>query len=243
VIRAKLSVDASFRLAKASLESSVLMLQNRAFRVVLLASTLTTFLCSVPIDGAAAKTWWFGQSDQKPEVAKPCTSTVKIDFGAKSKTNPSSWVRGTIRVQAPPEIVWYSVHETRKKDPDLAYSKVLEHSVNEELYEEKFQLVPLVGSATCVLRDKEVPLKRIDYELVKSDHFKAMNGSWIFVASEDGKSTLLELTSHLDTGMPVPQSFVDGNLARKIERRLNHVKSVAEGLQSKVAVQPAIKID
>src|SRR5277367_6009572 len=205
------------------------MLEIKTFRVALLASTLTMFLCTVPINGAAAKTWWFGQSDQKPEVAKPLACPVKIDYGAKSKTNPNSWVRGTIKVHAPPEIVWYSVHETRKKDPDLAYSKVLEHSLNEETYEEKFVLLPMLGSATCVLRDKEIPLKRIDYELVKSDHFKAMNGSWVFVACEDGKSTILELTSHVDTGMPVPQSFVDGNLAKKIERRLNHVKFVAEG--------------
>jgi len=218
------------------------MLENKTFRVVLLASTLSALLCTVPIKEAVAKTWWFGQSGEKPQVTK-CASTVKIDFGAKSKTNPNSWVRGTVHVHAPPEIVWYSVHETRKKDPDLAYSKVLERSLNEETYEEKFQLLPLLGSATCVLKDKEIPLKRIDYELVKSDHFKAMDGSWVFVASEDGKSTILELTSHLDTGMPVPQSFVDGNLAKKIERRLNHVKTVAEGLHQKVAVQTTLKID
>jgi hypothetical protein len=227
---------------QASIESSNLMLESKAFRVALVASTLTAFLCTVPIDGAAAKTWLFYQSNHKPEVAKPAP-TVKIDFGAKSKTNPKSWVRGTVHVQAPPEIVWYSVHETRKKDPDLAYSKVLERSLNEELYEEKFLLVPFVGSATCVLKDKEIPLKRIDYELVSSDHFRAMEGSWVFLVSEDGKSTTLELTSHLDTGMPVPQSFVDGNLAKKIERRLNHVKTVAESLHQKVAVQATTKID
>jgi hypothetical protein len=215
------------------------MLDSKTFRVALAATTLTAFLSSVPSHEAIAKSWWFGQSDQKPPA-----KTVQIDFGAKTKTNPNSWVRGTIHVQAPPEIVWYSVHETRRKDPDLAYSKVLEHSLNEETYEEKFQLIPLLGSATCVLKDKEVPLKRIDYALVSSDHFKAMDGSWVFVASEDGKSTTLELTSHLDTGLPVPQSFVDSNLAKKIERRLNHVKTVAEGLHAKVAVQtPATKLD
>jgi len=210
------------------------MTDRKIFRVVVIATTLSAFLCTVAIHGAQAKNWLSGDGDDAKTA-----SLVQINFGAKSKINPHSWVRGTIHVAAPPEVVWYSVHETRRHDPDLAYSKVLARSASEELYEEKFVTLPFLGTATCVLRDKEVPLKRIDYALVRSDHFKAMDGSWVFVASEDGRSTTLELTSHLDTGMPVPQSFVDGNLARKIERRLTHVKYVAEAMHTKVAVQSA----
>jgi hypothetical protein len=218
-------------------------------RVAIFASTLTT-LCLLGWSGRGnAKTFWFGQSNQdQPQIKQTNAgqSGVRIDFGAKSKTNPNSWVRGTVEVQASPELVWYSVHETRKKDPDLAYTKVIERTTNEETYEEKFVQIPILGTATCVLRDKEVPLRRIDYELVTSDHFKAMDGSWVFLASADGKSTTLELTSHLDTGLPVPQSFVDGNLAKKIERRLNHVKAFAESMcptSTSMAPQAHVKVD
>jgi hypothetical protein len=136
-------------------------------------------------------------------------------------------------------VVWDSVHVSRKKDPDLAYSRVLERSINEETYEEKFQLLPMLGSATCVLKDKETPYKRIDYQLVKSDRFKGMEGSWVFAASEDGKSTILELTSHIDIGLPCFQGFIDNNLAKKMERRLLHVKSLAEAVKLPVSISQA----
>ena len=119
-------------------------------------------------------------------------------------------------VKAPAEIVWKEIHESRKKDPDLAYSRVLERSFDEETYEEKFVLIPILGSATCVLKDREVPLRRIDYQLIKSDRFKAMEGSWVLIPAEDGQLTILELTSRIDLGLPIPQSFVDNNLAKKI---------------------------
>lgn len=150
------------------------------------------------------------------------------------KAKQSDWVKGQVTIKAPPSTVWYSVHEERKKDPDLAYSKVIEQCENEATIEQKFVLIPMLGSAVCLMKQSEVPLKRIDYYLLKSDHFKAMEGSWILTPSADGKSTVLELNSHIDLGMPVPRWFLNSTLSRKIDRRLSHVKTMAEKIHAGV---------
>lgn len=144
-------------------------------------------------------------------------------------------VKSKILIKAPPEVVWYSVHEERKHDPDIAYSKVLEQGTNEQKLEQKFCLLPVIGSATCVMHHTEVPNQRIDYKLLKSDHFKAMEGSWIFTPAENGKATVLELSTHLDMGVPVPRLIFNNLTQKKLDKRLAHIKELAEGVHSKVA--------
>jgi hypothetical protein len=144
-------------------------------------------------------------------------------------------IASKILIKAPPEVVWYSVHEERKHDPDIAYSKVLEQGVNEQKLEQKFCLLPVIGSATCVMHHTEVPNQRIDYKLLKSDHFKAMEGSWTFTPAENGKATILELSTHLDMGVPVPKMIFNNLTQKKLDKRLAHIKEMAEGVHSKVA--------
>jgi hypothetical protein len=199
-------------------------------KTVTIVATSLYFTAGGALFSCEAKGWF---SDSGKQISDD--NKIHIIYTAKTKSDPKSWVTGRVLIKAPPEVVWRTVHEERHKDPDMAYSKVLERGVNEETYEEKFLLLPILGSATCVLKDKETPLKRIDYSLVKSDRFKAMEGSWVFTPCEDGKFTTVELISRVDLGLPVPQNLLDGNLAKKIERRLVHVRSIAESTSSKLA--------
>jgi hypothetical protein len=64
-----------------------------------------------------------------------------------------------------------------------------------------------------------------------------MEGSWVLVPQEGGK-TKLELTSLLDTGMMVPRGMVNSITARKIQKRLKRVKAAAEILNKKLAEHP-----
>ncbi len=147
------------------------------------------------------------------------------------------WARGKISIKAPADTVWYTVHEERKHDPDIAYSKLLERNDNECTLEQKFIFLPVVGSAVCVMKQNEIPLRRIDYRLIKSDHFKALEGSWVLTPSIDGKSTILCLSSHVDLGLPIPLpcGMLNNILTKKIQRRLQHIKVMAEAANSKVA--------
>lgn len=149
---------------------------------------------------------------------KPCAS-------AKDKLEP---VTAHIKIEAPLSVVWRVVHEERKHDPDLAYSKVISEGNNEFLLEQKFDLIPVIGTSVCQMQQKETPDTRIDYKLIKSDRFKVMEGSWVLVPSADHNSTTLELTTTLDLGMPVPRNIINHVTLKKLERRLHHIKQMAE---------------
>jgi hypothetical protein len=62
-----------------------------------------------------------------------------------------------------------------------------------------------------------------------------MEGSWIFTPAENGKATILELSTHLDMGVPVPKMIFNGLTQKKLDKRLAHIKEMAESMHSKVA--------
>ncbi len=138
-----------------------------------------------------------------------------------------------ILIHARPDIVWQTVHEERRKDPDIAYARILDQDKNDMTLEEKFVLLPVIGTATCVMKDTEVPNERIDYRLIRSDHFRAMEGSWILTSCQEGKATILELSSYLELGIPVPRAVLDGLTGQKLQRRLTNIKLLAERAQAR----------
>jgi hypothetical protein len=162
------------------------------------------------------------------------TTTAKLDKGtpvvSTEKPNGKHVVRARILVKAPPALVWHAIHEERHKNSDLAYSKVITggDSQPESILEEKFVLLPVIGTATATLKMNETPMQRIDFKLLKSDLFKAMEGSWVLTPHEDGRSTVLELSSHLEMSFGVPNMILDNITARKLERRVSHVRDMAE---------------
>jgi len=173
-------------------------------------------------------------SEQKSEplISLSANEKLKLDkrevvIGNQAKPNGRRWVTAKVKINAHPAVVWEAVHEERQTDPDLAYSKILEEGKNEQTLEQKFQLLPVIGTSVCVIKSKEIPNQRIDYHLLKSDRFKAVEGSWILQAAEDG-GTILELGSYIDIGVPAPRSFVENIAGKKLERRLNNVRKVAE---------------
>ncbi len=133
-----------------------------------------------------------------------------------------------IHIKAPVESVWQAIHEERNSDPDMIYSKVINQYGNESQLEQKFQYLPLFGHATCVLKNVEIPNQRIDYWLLQSDRFKAMEGSWILTSLDAGKTTMLELSTYVDLGIPLPRIFLDQITSMRLEKRIANVKKMAE---------------
>ncbi len=136
-------------------------------------------------------------------------------------------VRARVKIAAAPHVVWETVHEERKTDPDLAYSKVLETNGHTSTLEQKFQLIPVVGTAICEMKNVEIPGHRIDYWLTKSERFKALEGSWVITALREG-GTILELSSYIDMGLPIPRTMQDMVTGKKLERRLQNIRKMAE---------------
>jgi hypothetical protein len=168
-----------------------------------------------------------------PSLGKD-SDTAKLDRGEAvvtlEKPNGKHLTRARVLVKAPPAIVWHAIHEERHKNPDLAYSKVISGAEYqpESVLEEKFVLLPVIGTATATLKMNETPMQRIDFKLVKSDLFKAMEGSWVLTPHSDGRYTILELNSHMQMAFGVPNIILDGITSRKLERRVNAVRNMAE---------------
>lgn len=154
-----------------------------------------------------------------------------LPFGQPAFCEDEEWkgVKGQIEIKATTERVWEAVHAERATDPDLAYSKVIQQKGSRILLEQKFNALPIIGEATCLMVQEETPLKRIDYKLVRSDKFKNMCGCWILQETAEG-STTLELWSLLDTGLPYSQGVINTLLKEKINRRLARVKNAAESV-------------
>jgi hypothetical protein len=162
------------------------------------------------------------------ELQKEATTGVPQADLKRESGKGATWCTARTKIKAPPEVVWRAVHEERQNDPDIAYSKVIEQTENQLKLEQKFCFIPFLGTSTCVTHQVEVPNQRIDYKLVKSDHFKAMEGSWVLSPTDNGRSTELVFSSHLDLGLPVPKMLMDGVTSKKMEKRLAHIKQIAE---------------
>jgi hypothetical protein len=161
---------------------------------------------------------------------------TEATVSTEQKANGHKWVKAKILINASPHVVWETVHEERKKDPDLAYSKILsQDSDTQATLEQKFCLIPVIGTATCVMKNVEVPLERIDYNMVTSDRFKALEGSWVLSPGKEPNETYLELSSYVDMGLPIPRGMVEGVTGKKLQRRLSNVKAMAEATQTRLA--------
>lgn len=140
--------------------------------------------------------------------------------------------RACIDIAAPPKIVWQAIHEERNHDPEVEYSRVISiPSPFELVLEQKYQHVPIFGTVVCRLKNVELPSKRIDYSLESSNHLKAMEGSWVLTPIRSGSSTRLELSSFVDTGLPIPRVLCQRFTGGRLQKRLALVKKLAEAEQ------------
>ncbi len=164
------------------------------------------------------------------------TQTIYIPAGAADRTaSGKALSAASVVIKAPVSLVWRAVHVERTRNPEVEYSKVLSRSGNTSTIEQKFTNIPILGAVIAVTRQVEELNKRIDYELVQSDKFKAMEGSWEFSPVNGGKDTMLKLSSHVDVGVPFSGMFIKNATHKKIKLRLANVKSIAEKEQARLA--------
>jgi len=161
----------------------------------------------------------------------------------KGTKNGVTQATSSILIEATPKFVWNAVHVERERDPDIAYSKVLENSGNTKLLEQKFVNVPIFGSVTAVTRQIEEPERKIEYSLVRSDKFKTLSGSWDLSPLSDGKRTMLTLRSTLNVGFPFSSHLMKGTAKKKLERRLERIKRLAENEQNAFSLKKVTKPD
>jgi hypothetical protein len=143
-------------------------------------------------------------------------------------------VSSSVLIKAPVSVVWETIKRQRELDPDMEYSKTLSRSGNQAIIEQKFTGLPVWGSTTNVIQEQETPFSRVDYQLVKSDKLKALEGSWVLAPADNGGSTRLSLSSRLDVGIPFTGGIAKKVASRMVTKRLTNVKALAEQTQRKL---------
>ena len=131
-------------------------------------------------------------------------------------------------VKASPEAVYKTIIGMRNDSDDTV--KELSHQANRCVLEERFPGLPLVGEAKCVYEEVYTPYSRIEYSMVRSDKFKAFEGRWLIVPTEDGTATRLSLSSFIDVDLPLPfaKQICKLQTSHGVKERLQEVKSTCE---------------
>ncbi len=136
-------------------------------------------------------------------------------------------LRSSVMIKANKNLVWLSIHEYRTNYEELVYAKVLFREGPTSIIEQQFAVARL-GKATCTFLDTDCPPDKITYQLLKSNLFSAMDGSWVMTPIADGKSTRLDLYCHAGIQGKVPRFLLRFGLSRSLKKRLESVKRAAE---------------
>jgi len=162
-----------------------------------------------------------------------------VDTAKKGKSCVS--VSTNITIKARPALVWLSIQEARIADPSLSSCKVLIEGDNSSTIRETFA-IPFLGEATCTLALLELPLSSISYTLTESDTFKTFEGSWLLAPCAGSHATRLTLSCNSDMKKPVPQMLLRMITAKKIGKRLDFVKSLAERKETQMQITEKLLI-
>ncbi len=182
----------------------------------------------------------FKHSVKDTEAIKETNQAAPGPSGKDTVHRSYKYVSCQILINAPIDVVWQTVHVERDSAPDLVSNNLIESSGNHSVFEQKWNVVPLISRTTCVIDEVDYPNTRIDYKLLKSDEFKVMEGSWLFKPSPDGYSTTLELTAHLEPRRFDPPVFLNAVAKRKMAKRLAHVKKLAEEARAEMKVKATV---
>ncbi|HEY9713790.1 MAG TPA: hypothetical protein V6C72_09985 [Chroococcales cyanobacterium] len=171
--------------------------------------------------------------DQLTNLLLCAAVAVSIPQSAEAASEAKE-VNMSVVVHAKPRAVWEAIRGQRVADK--AHRKLISYHDDEALIEEHFPALPIIGAATCLYKEHEVPLKRIDYSMVESNQFRQFEGSWVISPTEDGNATVVNLSSRLDPGLRVPfwKEITKVATTKHVKERLSAVRHDAEILESKV---------
>ncbi|MDZ4835788.1 MAG: SRPBCC family protein [Candidatus Melainabacteria bacterium] len=144
-------------------------------------------------------------------------------------------------IKAKPEVVYCAILKLRDESKETVkeVSREGQHSC---VLEETFEGLPVIGTAKCTYKEVYVPNKKIEYSMLKSEKFRAFEGTWQLSPSEDGESTNLSLTSFVDVDLPVPfaKQLTKMTTMRGVKRRIKLVRDMCEkqALSAKPSARP-----
>lgn len=137
-------------------------------------------------------------------------------------------ISGSVLVNACPDVVFDAIKKSRYQDPSRR--KVVHSDDKSAVLEEHFTGLPILGDVNCRYKEVEFGQKRIEYQILTSDKFKSFDGAWELEPVQEGKATLLKLSSHVESQIRVPfaKQITAVGTKKDIKRRLSNIKDFVE---------------
>jgi len=138
------------------------------------------------------------------------------------------YVTEHIVVNTPPEYVFHAIRKMR--DQDRYGRKTLTYDGKVATVDEQMHGVAIYGNVHCVWQESEKPYESIEYKILSSDHFKSASGRYILTPSADNKTTSVEVSTTMDSGLRIPlgDNITRMNVAKDSKERLARMKQAAE---------------
>ncbi len=145
---------------------------------------------------------------------------------ALAECSTDSMVSQTMTINAPIKAVWEAMRTLRRNDP--AHRKVLSSGGGDYVVQERFEGIPILGQAVCTYKEHEIPMKKLQYSMIKSDKLKAFDGEWELTPAGDNATTV-QLSSRTDAGISIPFAgkITRNRTAKSITKRLEDVRDIA----------------
>ncbi len=159
---------------------------------------------------------------------------VSIASSSQAETHKEmTGVVSKVVINATPEEIFRAIRAYHHSD--ASKRSVVEEKKGRTIVREKFAGLPVLGDVDCTYEEVETPYTRVDYQLVNSNKLKVFEGNWILQPVEGTKTTLVKLTSYIDSGLSIPaKDFLQHLTAHQdIHKRLAFVKKTAELEQAK----------
>lgn len=137
-------------------------------------------------------------------------------------------VEARILINASPKEVFEAIQDSRLKEPD--HRKLVSHNNSVAVIEESFADLPVIGQAHCTYKETEIPFKKVDFQLIKSDKLKAFEGDWELTPVDNGEKTEVKLRTFTEPKIWVPfvKEISSSSTMKDIHRRLNNLKHWTE---------------
>jgi hypothetical protein len=114
---------------------------------------------------------------------------------------------------------------------------MLSSTANENVVEEVFDGLPVIGKATCVYKETFEAPSKMSFKMIRSDKLKTFEGEWNFQPVDNGTHTLVKLRTNLDTGLKVPfaKQITDMATTNELKEQIADLKKCVENKQRAIA--------
>jgi hypothetical protein len=187
-----------------------------------------TYICPASFAKASVGTNATPNEIKSDSVSR--NAAVKQSGEPASTDNKESLPKITLteEIDVAPAKVWEAIKQRRQSDSQRR--KMLSYNGKTAVIKEVFEAMPVLGDTFCTYEEDEIlPLRRLEYKLLNSNHLHQFAGTWLLSAGPKPNSTIVSLTSTIDPDIRFPfwRRIATHALMNNLEHTLKEVSELA----------------